>query len=111
MTWHEIIESLFRFVREFGFPSAIVCAIGWGLYKAASVAHSTVVIPVVHALTSFLSVTQNTLKELGGTQDRQARTLQEISHSQERHGEALSEITKSQREIVEIVRKIQPTRQ
>jgi hypothetical protein len=108
MTWQEITEATFRFVREFGFPSAIVCIFCWAIYKMGVVFHGTVMVPGMTAFTNFLSITQTTLRELGGTQERQALTLQEISHSQERHADALQEITKSQREIVATVKKLYP---
>ena len=92
--WMDTIDVTFKADREFGFPTFIICAIGWWLHKAAGVLHSSVVMPVIRSHTDFMSVTQETLKGLGMTQERQAKTLQEISHSQ--------------REIVDAVKAIQP---
>jgi hypothetical protein len=87
-------EQGLKIVREFGFPTLVLCVVGWWVHMAAISIHSTVVLPVIKSHTDFMEVTQETLQGLGETQERQAETLPEISNSQ--------------REIVEAVTKMQP---
>ena len=91
----DIVDITFRFIREFGFPTFVLIVIGYWVHNAAVSMHSTIVVPVVKSHTDFMEVTQETLKELGQTQEKQADTLQEICHSQ--------------REIVETIKKIAPS--
>jgi hypothetical protein len=84
-----------KVAREFGFPTLVLCVVGWWVHLAAVSIHSTVMVPVIKSHTDFLEVTRETLKGVGATQERQAKTL--------------SEINQNQREIVEAVRAINPT--
>jgi hypothetical protein len=84
-----------KVAREFGFPTFVLCVVGWWVHLAAVSLHSSIVVPYMKAHTDFVEVTKETLKGVGETQERQARTLQEISVSQ--------------REIVEAVRAITPS--
>ena len=84
-----------KVAREFGFPTLVLCVVGWWVHLAAVSLHATVMVPIIKSHTDFMEVTKKTLQGVGETQERQAETLQEISESQ--------------REIVEAVKAIQPS--
>jgi hypothetical protein len=77
------LDFFLRLAERFGVPVLILIAVLWMARDVAVSLHSTVVVPVVSAHTKFLETTQETLKEIGHTQDKQAETLQELATGQQ----------------------------
>jgi hypothetical protein len=67
---------------RFGVPCLILAAMLWMIRDAGMALHVTVLQPIVQSHTKFLEVTQETLKEIGKAQDKQADTLQELANGQ-----------------------------
>jgi hypothetical protein len=76
------LDFFLRLAERFGVPVLILVAVLWMARDVAVSVHSTVVVPVVTAHTKFLETTQETLKEIGHTQEQQAETMQELANGQ-----------------------------
>jgi transposase-like protein len=81
-TKQSLVEMSLRVAERFGVPVVLLAVGLWMLREAAISLHSTVVEPVVKSHVEFLESTQETLHEIGKTQDRQAQTLQELAAGQ-----------------------------
>ena len=77
-------------LERFGVPVAILAVILWFSREAAISLHSTVLVPVVTSHTEFLDATQETLREIGRSQEQQAETMQELAVGQQEIRHALS---------------------
>lgn len=77
-------------LERFGVPVAILAVILWFAREAAISLHSTVLVPVVTSHTEFLDATQETLREIGRSQEQQAETMQELAVGQREIRHALS---------------------
>lgn len=77
-------------LERFGVPVAILAVILWFAREAAISLHSTVLVPVVTSHTEFLDATQETLREIGRSQEQQAETMQELAVGQQEIRHALS---------------------
>lgn len=75
-------EFLLGIADRFGVPCLILAAVLWMIRDAGMALHATLLQPIVQSHTKFLEVTQETLKEIGKAQDKQADTLQEIATGQ-----------------------------
>lgn len=75
-------DFFLRLAERFGVPVLILAAVLWMLRDAAVMLNSTLLQPVVASHTRFLEATQDTLKEISKTQDKQAETLQELAIGQ-----------------------------
>lgn len=76
-------------LERFGVPVAILAVILWFSREAAISLHSTVLVPVVKSHTEFLDATQETLREIGRSQEQQAETMQELAVGQQEIRHAL----------------------
>jgi hypothetical protein len=81
-TKQSMIEAGIRIAERFGVPVVLLAVGIWMLREAAISLHTTVVEPVVKSHVAFLESTQETLHEIGKTQDQQAQTLQELATGQ-----------------------------
>jgi hypothetical protein len=88
-------EFFLGIADRFGVPCLILAAVLWMIRDAGLALHSTVLVPVVQSHTKFLDVTQETLKEIGKAQDKQADTLQELANGQRDLQHAVSRIPQS----------------
>ena len=70
-------------LERFGVPVAILAVILWFAREAAISLHSTVLVPVVQSHTDFLDATQETLREIGRSQEQQAETMRELCQGQQ----------------------------
>lgn len=77
-----MVESALRVAERFGVPVVLLAVLIWFLRDAAVVLHTTILVPVVSSHTQFLESTQETLREIGTTQQQQAKTLQELASGQ-----------------------------
>jgi len=75
-------EFFLGIADRFGVPCLILAAVLWMIRDAGLALHATVLVPVVQSHTKFLDATQETLKEIGKAQDKQADTLQELATGQ-----------------------------
>lgn len=75
-------EFFLRLAERFGVPVLILAAVLWMIRDAAVTVNATLLQPVVSSHTRFLEATQDTLKELSKTQDKQAETLSELATGQ-----------------------------
>ena len=85
-------EFFLGIADRFGVPCLILAALLWMVRDAGIALHTTVLQPVVQSHTKFLDATQETLKEIGHTQDKQADTLQELANGQRDLQHAVSRI-------------------
>lgn len=85
-------EFFLGIADRFGVPCLILAAVLWMIRDAGLALHSTVLVPVVQSHTKFLDVTQETLKEIGKAQDKQADTLQELANGQRDLHQAVNRI-------------------
>ena len=67
---------------RFGVPCLILAAMLWMIRDAGMALHVTVLQPIVQSHTKFLDSTQETLREIGKAQDKQADTMQELANGQ-----------------------------
>lgn len=77
-------------LERFGVPVAILAVILWFSREAAISLHQTVLVPVVRSHTEFLEATQETLREIGRSQEQQAETMQELCIGQQEIRHALN---------------------
>lgn len=77
-----MIETAIKVAKEFGLPVVMLAVTVWLFREAAVSLHTTVVVPVVQSHTRFIDSTQETLREISKTQDRQAETLHDIAEGQ-----------------------------
>lgn len=85
-------EFFLGIADRFGVPCLILAALLWMVRDAGMALHATLLQPVVKSHTQFLEATQETLKEIGKTQDKQADTLQELAAGQRDLQHAVSRI-------------------
>ena len=85
-------EFFLGIADRFGVPCLILAAVLWMIRDAGLALHATVLVPVVQSHTKFLDATQETLKEIGKAQDKQADTLQELANGQREIQHAVSRI-------------------
>lgn len=83
-TQKTILEVVLRIGERFGVPCLLMLAVLWMLREGAASLHHTVIVPVVSAHSEFLSSTQETLREIGRTQEKQAEAMQELAAGQQR---------------------------
>lgn len=88
-------EFFLGIADRFGVPCLILAAVLWMIRDAGMALHTTLLQPVVASHTRFLEVTQETLREIGKAQDKQADTLQEIATGQRELQHAVSRIPQS----------------
>jgi hypothetical protein len=81
-TTQSTMDVILRFGERFGVPCLILAAVLWMLRETATSLHSTVIVPIVQGHTQFLESTEETLREIGRTQEKQAETMQEIAAGQ-----------------------------
>lgn len=77
---------------RFGVPCLVLAALLWMMRDAGMALHTTVLQPVVQSHTKFLDATQETLREIGKSQDKQAETLQELANGQRDLHQAVNRI-------------------
>lgn len=77
-----MLEFGLRVAKEFGLPVVLLGIVIYLFREAAVTVHGTVLVPVVESHTRFINATQDTLREISSTQERQAETLQEIAIGQ-----------------------------
>jgi len=85
-------EFFLGIADRFGVPCLILAAVLWMIRDAGLALHATVLVPVVQSHTKFLDATQETLREIGKVQDKQADTLQELAAGQRDLQHAVSRI-------------------
>jgi hypothetical protein len=85
-------EFFLGIADRFGVPCLILAAVLWMIRDAGMALHVTVLQPIVQSHTKFLEVTQETLKEIGKAQEKQADTLQELATGQRDIQHAVSRI-------------------
>jgi len=85
-------EFFLGIADRFGVPCLILAAVLWMIRDAGMALHTTLLQPVVKSHTQFLEATQETLKKIGETQDKQADTLQELATGQRDLQHAVSRI-------------------
>jgi hypothetical protein len=95
-TKQSLVEMSLRVAERFGVPVVLLAVGLWMLREAAISLHSTVVEPVVKSHVEFLESTQETLHEIGKTQDRQAQTLQELAAGQREIQQVLARPAKTE---------------
>jgi hypothetical protein len=95
-TKQSLVEMALRVAERFGVPVMLLCAGIWMLREAAISLHSTVLEPVVKSHVEFLESTQETLHEIGKTQDQQAQTLQELANGQREIQQVLARPAKTE---------------
>jgi hypothetical protein len=78
----KMLEFAFRAAKEFGLPCVLLGVVIYLFREAAITVHGTVLVPVVESHTRFIESTQETLREISTTQERQAETLREIAIGQ-----------------------------
>lgn len=79
---HNMIETAIKVAKEFGLPVVMLAVTVYLFREAAVSVHQTVLLPMVKSHTEFISSTQETLREIGRAQDKQADTLHEIAEGQ-----------------------------
>lgn len=77
-----MIDMILRVAKEFGLPVVLLGVVVYLFREVAVTVHSTVLIPVVQSHTKFIDSTQETLREISKTQERQAETLHDIAEGQ-----------------------------
>lgn len=77
-------------LERFGVPVAILAVILWFTREAAISLHATVLVPVVNSHTEFLEMTQETLLEIGRTQEKQADAMKELCMGQQQLQHAIT---------------------
>ena len=95
-TKQSLVEMALRVAERFGVPVMLLCVGIWMLREAAISLHSTVLEPVVKSHVEFLESTQETLHEIGKTQDQQAQTLQELANGQREIQQVLARPAKTE---------------
>lgn len=85
-------EFFLGLADRFGVPCLILAAVLWMIRDAGIALHQTVLQPVVQSHTKFLDATQETLREIGKSQDKQADTLQELANGQRDLHQAVNRI-------------------
>jgi hypothetical protein len=88
-------EFFLGLADRFGVPVLILAVVLWMVRDAGMALHTTVLQPVVQSHTRFLEATQETLKEIGKSQDKQADTMQELANGQRDLQHAISRIPQS----------------
>jgi len=91
-----LIDVVLRVAERLGVPVMLLIVCIWFLREAAMTLQATVVEPVVKSHVEFLETTQETLHEIGKTQDRQAQTLQELAVGQREIQHALARPSKTE---------------
>lgn len=92
----DVYEAILRMAERFGVPVVLLAVCIWLAREAAISLHSTVLEPVVASHVEFLEATQQTLREIGHTQDRQAETLRELATGQRELQQALSKCPRTE---------------
>lgn len=77
-----MIETGIKVAKEFGLPVVMLAVTVYLFREAAVSVHQTVLLPMVKSHTEFISSTQETLREIGRSQDKQAETMREIAEGQ-----------------------------
>jgi hypothetical protein len=77
-----VLDAFIRIADRFGVPCVLLAVVLYFGREAAIALHNTVVEPVVKSHVEYLDTTAATLKEIGQSQQQQARTLDELSRSQ-----------------------------
>lgn len=77
-----MIDTAMKVAKEFGLPVVMLAVTVWLFREAAVSLHHTVVVPVVQSHTRFIDSTQETLREISKTQEKQAETLHDIAEGQ-----------------------------
>lgn len=77
-----MIDTAIKVAKEFGLPVVMLAVTVYLFREAAMSLHNTVLVPVVQSHTRFIDSTQETLREIGKTQEKQADTLHEIAEGQ-----------------------------
>ena len=95
-TKQSLVEMALRVAERFGVPVVLLGVGIWMLREAAITLHYTVVEPVVKSHVEFLETTQETLHEIGKTQDQQAQTLQELATGQREIQQVLARPSKTE---------------
>jgi hypothetical protein len=78
----DVYEAFLRIADRFGVACVVLAVVLYFGREAAITLHGSVVEPVIESHVRFLESTQETLKEIGKTQERQAETLQELATGQ-----------------------------
>lgn len=77
-----IIDTAIKVAREFGLP-VIMLAVTVYLFREAAISlHQTLLVPVVQTHTEFIKATQENLREISVSQNKQAETLHELAEGQ-----------------------------
>lgn len=77
-----MIETAIKVAKEFGLPVVMLAVTVYLFREAAVSVHQTVLLPMVKSHTEFISSTQETLREIGRSQDKQAQTMHELAEGQ-----------------------------
>lgn len=77
-----MIETAIKVAKEFGLPVVMLAVTVYLFREAAISVHQTVLLPMVKSHTEFISSTQETLREIGRSQDKQAETMRELADGQ-----------------------------
>lgn len=88
-----MIETAIKVAKEFGLPVVMLGVTVYLFREAAVSVHQTVLLPMVQSHTEFISSTQETLREIGRSQDRQAETLHELAEGQREIQRAVKAVT------------------
>lgn len=77
-----MIETAIKVAKDFGLPVVMLAVTVYLFREAAISVHQTVLLPMVKSHTEFISSTQETLREIGRSQDKQAETMRELADGQ-----------------------------
>lgn len=77
-----MIETAIKVAKDFGVPVVMLAVTVYLFREAAVSVHQTVLLPMVKSHTEFISSTQETLREIGRSQDKQAETMRELAEGQ-----------------------------
>ena len=86
----DVYDAFLRVADRFGVACVILAVVFYFGREAAITLHGSVVEPVVSSHIEFLESTQETLREIGKTQEQQAETLQELAIGQRELKQVLS---------------------
>lgn len=93
------VDVAFKAVREFGFPTVMLCLLMGGLWVVGGRVHDSVMVPLVSTHTEFMKATKE-------TQSRQADALEALTESRDAAVELLENIAASQDQIKDDIRAI-----
>lgn len=93
------VDVAFKAVREFGFPTVMLCLLLGGLWTIGAKLHDSVIVPLVVTHTEFMRATKE-------TQARQADALETLSDSKDATVGLLQSISDSQDQIKNDIRAI-----